>query len=67
MVSGSVSRVAALKIVRRSVLGPVRDFYSLVVDEDVKKPTKQTRCYVRSSMQGRDSHDSAFGIDERKP
>ena len=33
----SVSCVAARKIVRRSVLGPVRD-----ITEDVKKPNKQT-------------------------
>ena len=37
----SVSCVAARKIVRRSCLG-ARPRYNLVVDEDVKKPTKQT-------------------------
>ena len=36
----SVWCVAARKIVRRSVLG-AGPRYSLVVDEDVKKPTKQ--------------------------
>ena len=40
----SVSCVAAHKIARRSVLGLVRDI-TLVVDEDVKKPTNQ-RCVV---------------------
>ena len=38
----SVSSVAARKIVRRSVLGPVRDKAD-IVDEDVKKPNKQAR------------------------
>ena len=37
----SVSCVAARKIVRRSCLG-ARPRYNLVVDEDVKKPNKQT-------------------------
>ena len=33
--------MVARKIVRRSVLGPVRD-YNLLVDEDFKKPNQPT-------------------------
>ena len=44
--------MAARKIVRRSCLG-ARPRYNLVVDEDVKKPNKQTKIcsYVRGGIQ----------------
>ena len=49
----SVSCVAARKIVRRSCLG-ARPRYNLVVDEDVKKPNKQTNKRDRDRETGKE-------------